>query len=225
MIRDGNAMSQFDDKSCAFSQKRRFPTDLTGLIFRIAHTDLEREAVIDCRWKGYKKYFHSREQCKDKYDERAVLYMCLDAVSGDVLGCLRVVSRLKSRLELEEYFDISSLVKNGLVVAEVSRFSIPKSRQSPSIKLGLWKLLYLDSIRKGYTHLIVWVKRSARRNYEYLFFEDYPRQNTFVHTVLHGLTHYVMTFDIANSTQKYRSSHHPLYTFFCEKDHSQIVLD
>jgi hypothetical protein len=48
---------------------RRSPYDLSGPIFRLAD-ESEREALLDCRWKGYKQYgYSSPRDCWKPNDE------------------------------------------------------------------------------------------------------------------------------------------------------------
>jgi hypothetical protein len=199
--------------------------NLSGLIFRIARTAEEKEAVIRCRWKGYKKYFSTIEACRDRHDKYATHYMCIDTNTNEICGCLRMINKLDGPLELEEFFDISDWMENDFVPAELTRFSVPNSNRSLDIKFGLWKLVYLDAKRRDVTHFFVWVRKGAIRDYLYLNFQMYPKPNSFSHGRLHGHIHFNMFLDLRHAAQDIEKSNHPHYGFFCEISHSNIILD
>lgn len=104
--------------------------DLSGLLFRIANGETDIAEILQCRWRGYKKFsFASPECCRDEFDERAAHYVSRDSASGEVAGCLRMLSRFKGRLELESFVAISNWVEDGACPAELARFSVPLSKR------------------------------------------------------------------------------------------------
>lgn len=146
--------------------------DLSGLVFCVCPNQEEFAQLLKCRWRGYKKYgFASPDECRDEFDERAIHYLCKDDISNEVLGCLRMLSKFNGKLELESFVTISDWATNGVHPAELTRFSVPISKRSTAIKFGLWKLAWLDAVRRGHTHFVIWTRKEARRNYNMLGFD------------------------------------------------------
>lgn len=203
--------------------------DLSGMIFKIAHTPEERKQAFDVRWVGYQKYLSCREQCVDEYDDGAILYVAIETATGKMVGCLRML-RMDGGLEVERHLDISDWLSDGKRVVEINRFSIPRHPRAKEIKLGLFKLLYLDELSKGYDHLVIVARRPAISQYKAIGFEDYPGENVFLHPALGNLPHYVLTLrlvrgDLPPPSGHPLHEHHPLHRFFCKESHSNIFLD
>jgi len=85
------------------------------MVFRIA-TEADWDALLLCRWKGYKQYgYATPEECRNRHDGRATQLICRDEVSGEVLGCLRMLSNGDGPLELEEFVEISKWTGTGVM--------------------------------------------------------------------------------------------------------------
>jgi hypothetical protein len=200
--------------------------DLSGLVFRTARTDDEMEAILECRWKGYRRYgFAEPAACRDSFDSHAVQYICEEQNTKRTMGCLRLVSIHHRPFELEEYFDIKNWASNGTRPAELTRFSVPESKEQPEIKFGLWKLAWLDAVARGHTHFIIWTTQYYKAMYESLGFVPYPGNSPeFLHKVLNSTPHSVMIFDLLSAPDLYRRTRPSLYRFFCEMTHANIIL-
>jgi hypothetical protein len=112
--------------------------DLSGLIFKAVRSEHDLTAMLECRWKGYKRYgFANPSACRDFYDTHAVQYVCEDEETKRTLGCLRMLVSHHRPFELEEYFDISGWANNGTRPAELTRFSVPAGKRISAIKFGL----------------------------------------------------------------------------------------
>ncbi len=201
--------------------------DLSGLVFCVCQGQEQFAQVLKCRWRGYKKYgFASPDDCRDEFDERAIHYLCKDSSSNEILGCLRMLSKFNGKLELESFVAISDWATENVNPAELTRFSVPISKRSVAIKFGLWKLAWLDAVRRGHTHFVIWTRKEARRNYDMLGFDFLlGKENFFSHPVLGGYPHMVMALDIINARHEYRERRPVLHKFFCETFHPNIVLD
>jgi len=111
--------------------------DLSGLVFRAVRAEHEMDAVLECRWKGYRRYgFPNPAACRDDYDAHAIQYVCEDERTKRIVGCLRLLPAQHRPFELEEYFDISGWANNGTRPAELTRFSVPVSKRLWAIKFG-----------------------------------------------------------------------------------------
>ena len=140
-----------------------------------------------------------------------------------------MLSRRNGGLELERHFGISDWLSDGKHVAEINRFSIPRHPRASAIKLGLFKLLYLDELRMGFTHLAIVARKPAIPQYKAIGFEDFPGRNVFLHPALGNLPHYVLTLRLVRSDASPSPRHplheqHPLHRFFCTENHPNIIL-
>ncbi len=199
--------------------------DLSGLVFRAVTSDRNRNGVFECRWRGYRKYgFNSPESVVDQFDATARQYACIEENEGNVVGCLRMVSRCTTFLEIEQYLKIGKLIANGMVLAEVSRYSVPTSPRAVAVRMGLWKLAWLDAVANGHTHLLAWVRKGARRPYEAMGFTDPAGESlSFNHPLLGGHLHHVILLDLSKANQ-YPQNNPGLFGFFHEQRHANIVL-
>jgi hypothetical protein len=206
-------------------RKRGSPYDLSGLTFRIA-TDTDRDALLMCRWKGYRQYgYASPDACRNHYDGRATQFICVDEASDETLGCLRMLSRLDGPLELEQFADISAWADVGVVPAELTRFSIPLSHRLPAIKNGLMKLAWLKALESGHTHFIISTQEKTKPAYEVLGFHHYlGRPTTFLHPAISNHLHYVMILDLIADTLAWRKREADLYRFFWLTEHPALLL-
>lgn len=109
--------------------------DITGISVRRAQTQSEVEQVFDVRWAGYKKYFSTRAEIVDFFDEasNAVLLLAVD-VDGRPLGTIRLLDRRHGAIELDQLVAVDSLLTpQQYPVVEATRFSMPHGSQSRSV--------------------------------------------------------------------------------------------
>lgn len=198
--------------------------DVTGLIFRAAHTDHEMDAILECRWKGYRRYgFEVPTACRDSFDKHAIQYVCQDEQSKRILGCLRLLPIHHRPFELEEYCDISGWARNGTRPAELTRFSIPISKRLIAIKWGLWKLAFFDACKSGHSHFLICTAEYTKQMYESLGFVPYPGDSCdFLHATLRNTPHVAMILNLSSVADLYRREHPGLYRFCWEVTHSNI---
>lgn len=197
--------------------------DLSGFVFRIADIATEEAKILNCRWKGYRKYgFPYPGDCRDGYDDYAVHYVC--ERGGKVVGCLRMVPARKGKFELQEFVDLSAWLEREESSAELTRFSIPVQRRLRDIKFGLWKLAWLNAVGTGHTHFIIASAQETFSMYQSLGFECFlGRQTFFSHSKLKNRKHVIMTLDIVHAEDLYRRAYPHLYHFFYEIKHSNII--
>jgi hypothetical protein len=105
----------------------------------------------------------------------------------------------------------------------LTRFSVPASKRLHAIKLGLWKIAWLDAVALGHSHFLISTNMHIKEMYEILGFILYPdRERTFLHSTLQSIPHEVMIFDLARAPEFYRQTRPHLYRFFCEMNHPNI---
>ena len=205
--------------------QRHSPYDISGMIFRIG-VESDLNALLLCRWKGYKQYgYATPEQCRNCYDGRATQLICQDEISGEILGCLRMLSKGDGPLELEEFVNISEWTGTGVVPVELTRFSIPLSRRLPAIKNGLMKLAWLMARASGHSHFIITTQEKTKPAYDWLGFHHYlGRPTTFYHPMISNHLHYVMTLDLIEDTLAWEPREPELFRFFWLVKHPNLIL-
>jgi len=198
--------------------------NLSGLIFRTARTDAELNEVLQCRWRGYKKYgFPDPTACRDIFDDRATQYLCQDAESNQTLGCLRLLANHARPFEVETYLDVEGWLPSEMSVAELTRFSVPTCKRLSAIKFGLWKLAWMDAIAQGHTHFLIWTTEQKKRMYEYLGFVPFPNHSAaFLHPILGNNSHVVMVVDLTTVSDLFQHARPELHQFFFVMKHPNI---
>ena len=139
--------------------------DAKEIVIRPAVTEDDLEKALDVRWRGYKKYGHSKAALWDEFDmsPNCTILLATD-MSGEPVGTLRAVSRRGGPLEIEKYLDITRwLTPDELDCAEAARLSVPRHPCSELIKQSLWKGSVLYCLHRGIGTMVIWVKKAGVR--------------------------------------------------------------
>lgn len=190
---------------------------------RIARTDADYEKVLSLRRKGFAKFLGSGVDVRDKYDLLPTSFILLaEDQDGNPVGTARFLLRPKGPVETAQYADLSR--HSGLdECMEGTKFTIPPFPGSAMTKLAIWKAFYLLALALNTPALMVAARRSARRDYEALLFED--TGINFLHPLdAKKRNHTVMLLDLRQAKSRYEAHEHKLYDFFFVKKHPQIRL-
>jgi hypothetical protein len=204
------------------------PVDISSLTVTNVLSQADFDAAIDLRWRAYGKHypndFKTQEDATDKFDTagNCVLLLAKDSC-GTPVGSLRVLNHNYGSIELDTYINIRGIVNNYKNnAAEFTRFSVPSNADSKIIKLALLRAGFQLCQDNQIPTMIAWVKDSAKRLYDSLFFQSIGDAGVFAHAKLGGKRHTTMLIDLPSVMRKYCESHHPLYKFFCLEKHSNI---
>lgn len=201
--------------------------DISGIYIKRATTEEELQQVFDLRWEGYHKYFNSRQELVDDLDfgPNVTLLLAKDA-QNQALGTMRILDQRIGQIELEKFMDINLLLTDAEIpCAEATRFSIPIHPRSLDLKLALCKGFYLYCTHHGIKTALISVRSSATRDYNRLLFEDTGPNGIYSHTMLGNILHYTYKLNITQAAHIYKTTQHPLYDFFCVKEHPDIRVD
>ncbi len=200
--------------------------DISGLVFRIAKTERDIQAVYECRAKGYKRFGERKtEEWVDKFDTYATQYLCEEESSGCVVGVMRMISSNRGQLELQDFIKIPLLLGDGESLAENSRFSIPADvKRRSAVKMGLMSLSHLHAAATGHTHQVCVASPRLKPLYEMLLFSPYPgNPNCFRHP-LSGALCTVMQLEL-NKARREEYRGHFWYAFTYEEKHANVIVD
>ncbi len=190
---------------------------------RIVRSESDYEKVLEVRRRGFAKFLGPGADVRDKYDLLPTSFIFLaEDQSGNPVGTGRLLRRPHGPVETAHYADLST--HSGISECmEGTKFTIPPFPGSAMTKLAIWKAGYLLALALNSPALMVAARRSARRDYEALLFED--TGITFIHPLdAQKRSHSVMWLDLREARNRYKTRQHPLYDFFFEQKHPQIRL-
>lgn len=201
--------------------------DLTNIFTRRARTPEDIEKVMDVRWAGYGKYFPSRADVLDRYDEspNTVLLLATDE-QNRAIGTMRVLDGRCSDMEIEQFVKVRRILPpHQLPCAEATRFSVPWQKKSTLVKLALWKAFYSYCVAHSINSMVIWVRPGAMRDYELLRFQPVQQDGFFCHPLLGNQKHQTHVLDLTVAAQLYKETNHRFHDFFCTIVHPHIRYD
>jgi N-acyl-L-homoserine lactone synthetase len=124
-----------------------------GLTFTVA-TDDERPEALSFRGEIYRDELG--DSGIDGFDDSAHHLLARDA-AGLIVAALRIVGPEQRPFDLEQLFDLSTVLPLDRVPAEVSRFCIAKKHRqihrNHMVHMGMLKLVHEFSVKTGITDL------------------------------------------------------------------------
>lgn len=202
-----------------------FDIDISSIVVRKALTKEDFQKAFDIRWNGYKKYFDQKTCVVDNFDScpNAVILLAIDNQENP-LGTLRILNRQYGKIEIDKFIDLDSYIsETEKPCAEATRFSIPNSPLSRNIKFALWKAFYTYCLHNGVNTILIAVRPCAARDYKRLLFERIEN-STFKHQDLGDVQHDLYKLNVLTAAEKFKSHSHPLYHFFCIRNHPNIQV-
>ncbi|TSE29845.1 hypothetical protein Tther_01256 [Tepidimonas thermarum] len=144
-------------------------------------------------------------------------------VDGSLLGTLRVQTNAHQPLALEQSFALPDWMA-GARCAEVTRLAMAQMEHSRVVKTVMLKAAFYWCQQQGVRFVLVTARAPLDRQYARLMFRDvYPELGFVPLPHVFNLPHRVMYNDIA--TARDDGAEHPLYDFWFNTDHPDIVLD
>jgi hypothetical protein len=197
--------------------------EIDAITIRRAETPEDRETVFRVRFAGYRKYFQQPADVVDEFDHAPNCTLLLAELDGQPVGTMRILERTTGPVELDRFLDLDGLL-NGSArnVAEATRLSVPHHPQSRWVKMLLWKSFMHQCRRNGISHMAIWAKRTAGRDYRNLLFTSLGPVGTFSHRQLGGVQHETFVNDLRDVEDRFRDAGHPLYEFMFVKTHKGV---
>jgi hypothetical protein len=209
------------------TDKQDVVSDLFNSIkIKPARTRSEIEKAMNVRWIGYKKYDGFEEAHLEQLDLglNCTIFLAQDS-AGEVLGTMRILDRRFGPIELESFIDVDVLMPHSpRSIAELTRFSIPADPRSRLIKHLFWKTYFDFCVKNSIDFMLVSGKESATKDYKLLCFSELENGQYF-HSGLGNLPHFSYYLEIPKVPALYLERKHPMRSFFCELELSNIQLD
>ncbi|MGA1823798.1 MAG: N-acyl amino acid synthase FeeM domain-containing protein [bacterium] len=180
--------------------------------------------LYNVRWKGYAKYFTSKEEIVDKCDfaPNVTLLIAEDGHRKPV-GTLRILDREYGSIELDQFVDVDCLLPQGETrCAEVTRFSVPPHPQARLIKHLLWKAYLLYCMKNKINIMVMSGRPVVARAYRALLFDDLGPSGVYYHSKLGNLEHRCFICNISQKKEVLKRANRTLYDFFFKKHHPTI---
>ncbi|MGA1826577.1 MAG: N-acyl amino acid synthase FeeM domain-containing protein [bacterium] len=195
-----------------------------NIFVRKADSRDDIQGVFDVRWKGYAKYFTSKEEMVDEYDlaSNVTLLLAHDD-QRNPLGTLRILDRRFGDIELDAFLDVDSLLpEDEQFCIEATRFSIPPHPHAGLIKLFLWKALLLYCLGNKIHTILISIRPRTARVYRRLLFDSFGPSGIYNHPLLKNLEHHCYHHTIAEKRAVMKDLYPDLYQFLYQEYHPTI---
>lgn len=195
---------------------------------RVAAGEADLQRVAHLRYDAYARHLPAsltqgllEVDPMDREPGVAVL-LAESKADGEQLGTLRIQTNRHRPLALEQSYTLPPSMAEA-ACAEVTRLAVAQRSESRLVKTVLLKAAYLWCEAQGVRYVLVTARSPLDRQYARLMFRDVDPQQGFVPLAhVFGLPHRVMVCDIARARQD--GAGHPLYDFWFNTDHPDIVL-
>lgn len=155
--------------------------------------------------------------------EGVVSLLAESKVDGSALGTLRIQTNQSKPLLVEQSLPLPAWMQ-GARLGEVTRLAVSLSSNSRVVKTLMLKAAYFWALRHGVRFMVVAARAPLDRQYARLLFQEiYPGQGFIPLAHAFGLPHRVMYAPI--DAERLDAVDHPLYDFWFNTDHPDIVLD
>jgi hypothetical protein len=196
---------------------------------RVVRTEEEREQVARLRHEAYGRHLppglvEGLRRPDPLYAEPGVAVLLAQSkVDGAPLGTLRIQTNAERPLLLEQSFDLPDWMR-GSRCAEITRLAVTNESTSRVVKTVMLKAAYFWCERAQVDYVLVTARAPLDRQYARLMFRDVQPELGFVPLPhVFNLPHRIMFTSIQAARRD--GVGHPLYEFWFEPDHPDILLD
>lgn len=162
----------------------------------------------------------------ETWDQRpnTALLLAESRIDGQALGSLRILASERGRLAIEDRIGLPATLKAGSV-AEASRLAVRPGRNATLVRLMLWKAFHRYCLAAQVDTMLIAVRETAARQYEWLGFRD-PRSGPlrFAPDGRGHATHRLMMLGVFEAHDRSLQDGHPLHDFFFVERHPEIDL-
>jgi len=194
---------------------------------RVARSDVDLRKVLAVRAAAAGAAgVQAATAAPETWDQRsnAALLLAESRIDGQALGSLRILSSERGRLAIEDRVDLPAAVKAGSL-AEASRLAVRPGRNAALVRLMLWKAFHRYCLAAQVDTMLIAVRESAARQYEWLGFRDPPTGPLrFAPDGRGAATHRLMTLGVFQAHECSLHDGHPLHDFFFVERHPEIDL-
>ena len=193
---------------------------------RVAFTDADLRKVLAVRAAAAGKPSTVATNTPDTWDLRsnATLLLAESRIDGDALGSLRILASERGRLMIEDRIALPASLK-AVSVAEASSLAVKAGRDATLVRLMLWKAFHRYCLAAQVDTMLIAVRESALRQYEWLGFHDpQPVPVRFSPDGTGAATHRLLTLGVFEAHERSLQGGHPLHDFFFVEHHPEIDL-
>lgn len=152
------------------------------------------------------------------------ILMAQDKSSGAVVGTMRIHSNLHEALPIEGVFKFPRAMRGQLLV-ELCRFSILPGYNNTSVRLALFKAMYLYCYAHQVQHIWVAARKPLDRIYKSLGFKPPGDADIWVPlSYADHIEHSILNFDVLAAERLWFDIRHPLYEFMVRTYHPDIQV-
>lgn len=193
---------------------------------RVASTDADLRKVLAVRAAAAGKPSTSSATGPETWDQRpnATLLIAESRIDGDALGSLRILASERGRLMVEDRVALPQSLR-AVSVAEASCLAVKAGRNATLVRLMLWKAFHRYCLAAQVDTMLIAVRESALRQYEWLGFHDpQPAPVRFSPDGTGPATHRLLTLGVFEAHERSLQGGHPLHDFFFVERHPEIDL-
>jgi N-acetylglutamate synthase-like GNAT family acetyltransferase len=153
-----------------------------------------------------------------------LVLLARDKQSGRAVGTARICTNRHGPLLIEQCFVLPAEFA-GKRLGEVTRLAVHPDNVDPALRMSLLKAVFLAARARGIDEIVVGVRRPGLvRNYRHLGFRDLHPEPVPL-SYAGGLPHHMMSFNVRDLEQTWRTSGHRLYAWGIETEHPDICVD
>lgn len=199
-------------------------------VVRVVRTEAQLQEVCDLRALAYGERMPefgrtlSRPEASDRVKGNTIL-MAQDKASGEVVGTLRIHSNMHAPLPIQGVYDVPRRMRENLLV-ELCRFSIKPGYNKTTVRLGLFKAMYLFCYAHQVQYIWVAAREPLNEIYKSLGFRPpVGDEEQWVPLSYAGhVPHSILTFDVLAAERTWFDMRHPLYEFMGRTYHPDIQV-
>lgn len=204
-------------------------TQTLSFSLRIARTRADLLAACKVRAESYGHHLPNLRAAIGEPDlldgdEHTHVVLCVDKISGDPVGTVRVQTNAGSKLLIEHSTSVPEAIASDSR-AEITRLAAMPGAD-PLVKLALMKASYLYCVAAQVRWMVIGARSEALiRQYRRLGFENLFDDDRRV-ALLHAghLDHQLLKFNVTAAERTWHAGKHALYSFMIETRHPDIDL-
>jgi len=198
-------------------------------VVRLVRTEAQLQKVCELRAASYGHHlpeFGETLLQPDAHDTEpgTVIFVAEDKATGAAVGTIRIHLNTHQPLPLESAIDLPPHIQGHLLV-EVSRLSVRPGYNQMSVRLALFKALYLYCYANQVQFMVVTARRPLDRVYKSLGFTPVHGEDRWVPIPYTGnIEHTVLVFDVLMADRTWYNEHHRLFPFMRTTYHPDIQV-
>lgn len=198
-------------------------------VVRLVRTEAQLQKVCELRAASYGHHlpeFGETLLKPDSHDteQGTVIFVAEDKITGEAVGTIRIHLNTHHPLPLEAAVKLPSHI-DGHFLVEVNRLSVRPGYNQMSVRLALFKALYLYCYANQVQYMLVTARRPLDRIYKSLGFSPIHGVDQWIPIPYTGnIEHTVLVFDVLMADRNWYNESHRLYPFMRQAYHPDIQV-